>query len=167
MKAEDAKREGVEERFDDGQQIGLGDLLAGGDQFPLGDAVDGVDVIDALDAIPVALMHAVDADETRTPIRYRRPAYADGNACRSGLGEDLPASQVATFLAQVVKMSHRDRRQLRVASIPVALQRPAHQMHGRRAGQGIVQGVRFRQQHYVQVGEFARPAALWRTIALA
>ncbi len=45
------------------QQEGFGDLLARRDQFPLRDAIDGVDVIDALDTILIALMHAVDADE--------------------------------------------------------------------------------------------------------
>lgn len=48
MKSEYAEWEVLQQGCDDRQQIGFGDLLASGDQLPLGDAVDGVDMIDAL-----------------------------------------------------------------------------------------------------------------------
>ena len=44
VKAQDAEREARQQRLDGRQQIGFADFLAGGDQLPLGDAIDGIDV---------------------------------------------------------------------------------------------------------------------------
>lgn len=53
---------------DDGQQVGFGDGLHRGQHLPLRDAVDGVDEVPALDAVKIALVHAVDADEARAAL---------------------------------------------------------------------------------------------------
>ena len=37
--------------------------MCGGDDFPLGDAIDRVEVAQTLDAVLIALVHAVEADE--------------------------------------------------------------------------------------------------------
>ena len=73
MEAKKTKRESSQQRRDDRQQIGFADLLADGNQLPLGDAIDGVDVIDTLETVLIALMDAVDADEARASIRGWAP----------------------------------------------------------------------------------------------
>ena len=55
MKTQNVEGEAGQQGFDDRQQVGFADLLAGGDQLPLGDAIDGIDVINAFDAVLVAL----------------------------------------------------------------------------------------------------------------
>jgi hypothetical protein len=112
-------------------------------------------------------MHAVDADEARTAVRHRRPAHADGNSRRPGLGEDLAPGKVARASTQVVEVPHRDRRQSCVAGVAVAFQRPFHQMYRRRTGQGVVQRVRLGQQRHIQIGEFPLPAVFRFAVGLA
>src|SRR3546814_2129024 len=80
MHAQDCEGEGGEHFLQNGQQVSLGDLLARGHDFPLGNAVHGVDVIDALGAILIALMHAVDSDKACPPLGSRGASYADGGA---------------------------------------------------------------------------------------
>ncbi len=77
MEAENREGEPGQQGFEHRQQIRLAELLAGGHQFPLGQAIHGVDVIDALHPVLLALMHAVDANEARPPLGRGRPALAD------------------------------------------------------------------------------------------
>ena len=63
MEAQDPEREAGKNLFQDGQQVGLAQALAGGDDFHLGEAVHGVDVIEPLDPVLIALVDTVDADE--------------------------------------------------------------------------------------------------------
>jgi hypothetical protein len=53
--------EAVQERFQHRDEERLADSLVGGDPFVLGHAVHGIDVRDALDAVLIALMDAVQA----------------------------------------------------------------------------------------------------------
>ena len=82
MKAQDLEGEVLEQAVQGRQQVGLADALAGGHQFELRDAVHGVDVIDALEAVLVALVNAVDADEAG--------ASFGGGRRRSPMGIALP-----------------------------------------------------------------------------
>ncbi len=78
VKAKDLEGELFEHLLDDGQQMRLGDCLRRGHNLPLGDAVHRVDVVQALDAVEVALVDAVDAHEAGAPIGCRRTAHANG-----------------------------------------------------------------------------------------
>ena len=49
------------------QQVGFADALAGGHQLELGQAVHGVDVVQPLEAVLVALVHAVSASAEFSP----------------------------------------------------------------------------------------------------
>jgi hypothetical protein len=69
MKSQDHKRKLLQQLPDDRQQRGLADLLTRGNELKLGHAVHRVDVIDPLPAILITLVHTVDADIARPPIR--------------------------------------------------------------------------------------------------
>ncbi len=77
MKAQDLERELRQHLLDHAEQVRLGDRLHAGHHLPLGDAVHGVDVVQPLDAVQVALVHAVDADEAGPALGRRRLAHAD------------------------------------------------------------------------------------------
>ena len=135
MKAQDLERKLRQHLLDDGQQMVLGDGLHAGHHLPLGDAVNGVDVIQPLDAVPVALMDAVDANETRAALRRRGLAHAD----RSGLvaaclGHEHTLLAIAAAGAQVVQVRHRDRAQASKARIAKDIALAAQ--HARRGGPG-------------------------------
>jgi len=82
MKPQDDERESIQQLPDDREHVRLADLLAGGDELHLRHAVHRIDVIHALDAVHVALMHAVYADVARHAVRLRGTAFADGNTRR-------------------------------------------------------------------------------------
>src|SRR5271170_4979958 len=109
---QDIERELLKHLLDDRQQMCLGDRLHGGRHFPLGDAIDRVDVVQALGAVEIALMNAVDTHETRTPFGSRSLACADcPRLRRSGLClHDAPVA-VSSAVAQVVEVPHRERAQ--------------------------------------------------------
>uniref|UniRef100_E6PKS1 Uncharacterized protein n=1 Tax=mine drainage metagenome TaxID=410659 RepID=E6PKS1_9ZZZZ len=112
VEARDLEGKLLQHLLDDGQHVGLGDRLHRGHDLPLGDAVDGVDVIQTLDAVEVALMHTVDANEPWAPIGCRCPAYSDGGGTiAAGLGHHHTLLAVAVAVAQVVQVRHRDRAQ--------------------------------------------------------
>ncbi len=112
VEAENLERELFEHLLDDRQQMCLADGLHRGDHLPLRHAVHRVDVVQALGAVQIALVDAVDADEARTAIRGRRLAYADGHGLGgSGLGQHHALVPVARAVAQVVQVGYRDRAQ--------------------------------------------------------
>ena len=55
MKAQDGKGEALQQLFEHGDEEGLADPLAARDPLVLGDAVHGVDVVEAFDAVLIAL----------------------------------------------------------------------------------------------------------------
>jgi hypothetical protein len=74
------------------------------------DAIDGVDVVQALDAVEVALVHAIDADEARAALGRRRTAHANRRRLGpSRLAQHDALGAVAGAVAQVVQVPHRDR----------------------------------------------------------
>lgn len=56
-----------EEFFQEGREESLDDTLDCADEFPLRHLVDQVDMVDAIFALPVALMHRIYANITRFP----------------------------------------------------------------------------------------------------
>ena len=69
MEFQDDKRKPVQQLPDDGKQVRLADLLAGGDELHLCHAVHRVDVIRPFHLVLIALADAVDMDITRYAIR--------------------------------------------------------------------------------------------------
>ena len=81
----------------------LADDLHGGNHLPLRHAIHRVDVVQALDAVLIALVHAVDADEARATLGGGRLACADGGGLGGlGLGQHHSLGAVASAVAQVV-----------------------------------------------------------------
>jgi hypothetical protein len=86
--------------------------LSSSHHLPVRDAVQRVDVVQPLDAVQVALVDAVDADEAGAALGRRRLAHADlGVLGGLGLGLHHTLVAVARAVAQVVQMTHRDRAQ--------------------------------------------------------
>src|SRR3972149_6332584 len=86
MKAQDHEGKTRKDLLQDWQQECLRQVLTGGDDLVLGDAVHGVDVIEPLRAVLIALMHAVDADEAGAAVGGGRAALPDGDGIAAGLG---------------------------------------------------------------------------------
>ena len=79
----------LEVRFEHGEEKAFGDGLDAADVLVLCDRVDGVDVIHPLDAIEVALVNGVDAQEAGLPVGPGLAALANGDRGRPGLEEML------------------------------------------------------------------------------
>ncbi|OFZ66578.1 MAG: hypothetical protein A2V79_03565 [Betaproteobacteria bacterium RBG_16_56_24] len=73
--------------------------------------------IHALDAVLIALMHAVYTDVARHALRLRGAACADGRSRRVCLGPVPPLVLVRLASAQVVQVGNRDARQALVARV--------------------------------------------------
>ena len=138
MKAQDLEGKVLEQAVQGGQQVGLADALAGGHQFELREAVHGVDVIDALEAVLVTLVNAVDADEAGAPFGGGRAPLTDGDRVAVGLGPVHAFGLVARQAAQVVQMRHRDVGQALVTGICIQAPGALHQATGGRPRQGAV-----------------------------
>ena len=98
------KRKLRKDQFQHGQQKGLADALHTSLDLPLADLIHTGDVVHALDAVQVALVHAVNADEACAPSGTGCLAHANGVAHRAGLGETGALALVASTFAQVVKV---------------------------------------------------------------
>jgi hypothetical protein len=61
----DGEGKGEDQLFQGREQVALADPFGGGDELKLGDLIDGVDEIQALDAIQITLVDAVDAQVAR------------------------------------------------------------------------------------------------------
>ena len=64
MESEEDEGERSQEGFQGRDEKALGDSFDGDDDLHLGDFVDDVDVIEPFDAVPIALVNGVDAQET-------------------------------------------------------------------------------------------------------
>ncbi len=151
MKAQDAKRKLLEHLFDHRQQISLADALATAHHLPLRHAIDSVDVIDAFEAIPITLVHAVDADEPRATLGCRRFAHAD-----AVVGGPRALAHDALFGvggagAQVVQVRDRDASQALEARIGIDGKGAAQQVCCGRSREGVELAVHFGQQGHTRV----------------
>ena len=130
-------------------------------------------MIDPLEAVEVALVDAVDADEARTAFGGRGAALADANACPFGLGPHPARGLIAGLGAQVVQVRHRQAGQALVPGISVLGIGALQQVHGGRSRQGPMQGVGLGEQGHVEGAELAgkpvgrRPIALGQAGAVA
>ncbi len=109
VQAQDLERELRQHFLDHAEQVRLGDRLHAGHHLPLRDAVHGVDVVQALDAVQVTLVDAVDADEAWAALGGGRLAHTDLGVLRGlrfALHHTLVA--VARAVAQVVHVPHRE-----------------------------------------------------------
>ena len=80
MKAVNDEGKGGQDRLQHGQQEPLTDALDGERAWELGDLIDGIDVINALDAIQIALVNRIQAQITRA-LRVGLAPHGDGRAC--------------------------------------------------------------------------------------
>ena len=166
VKAQDGKWEGLQQRPDHRQEIGLGELLARGHDFPLRHAVHDVDVVDPLHPVLLALVHAVDAHKSGAPVRLRGAPAPDRKRRGPGLGPALAARPVAGGTPQVVEVRHRDPRQPRVAGVAKHRQGTLHQMSGGEPREVLVQGVGLGQKRHIGRRVFAGKALRGRAVAL-
>lgn len=166
MDPADAKRKAGKHLFEHGQQERLGDALAAGEDLPLGDAVHGVDVVHALDAVMIALVDAVDADEAGAALGLRGLPDRDGDG-PAGSGRFPVAARVAVArrVAQVVQVRDRDVGQPLVAAIAVDQPGALAQVAGGRPAQALVHGIEPGQRGDVALGVAARKAVR-RRVAL-
>src|ERR1700674_2274919 len=135
MKAEDDEGKASQELADDGQQVGFADPLAAGDQLPLGNDVDGIDMVEPLDAVVVALMDSIDADEPGTTLGCGRAPGANTAGSSLGLAVMDAALLVERVGAQVVQMRDRNGGQSLIASLTKEMNSPHQQHPGSGAGQ--------------------------------
>ncbi|MCU1291829.1 MAG: hypothetical protein JWP08_679, partial [Bryobacterales bacterium] len=124
----------------------LADLRRAAHYLPLRHFIDRVDVINAFQAVPIALVHRVDAQVPRLALRIRPAAFADLYLGGSGLGIAQPAFAVAPLLAQVVQMRHRDPGQALVFWLPVLAILAFQNAPGGWAAQRLVRFIDRRQQ---------------------
>jgi hypothetical protein len=91
--------------------------LTGGHELKLRDAVHGIDVVDAFDAVLIALMDGVDTDKAGAALRCRGPTLSDRHtvplgrrACSRGRGAgctDAPPRSSQALVAGVPEQRHR------------------------------------------------------------
>ena len=118
-----------------GSREALADLLAGRDKLELRHAVHCSDVRPVRPVL-VALMHAVDPDITRPPIRLG--ALAAGDARGPRLGPVPSRALVLGPTPQVIQMGDRNPRQPLEARILEHQEGPFHQLLGGRARHGTM-----------------------------
>jgi len=81
-----------------------GDALGGEHGLELRDLVDGVDVVEALDAVAIALMDGVDAQETGPLLGAGFTALADGHRSRLRLEHAHALACIGGGVAQVIQV---------------------------------------------------------------
>ena len=107
----DCKRELAQDRLQHGQQVTLTDERGCGYNLPLRHLIDGVDMVEPLAFGRVALMHRVDAQIARNPVRRGLAAFADRHLRGPRLLIMQHLLAIAGAAPQVVQMAVRDRRQ--------------------------------------------------------
>ena len=93
VKAKDFKWISIDELFENRNEDILSDLLNGSDEFELRDLIDGVDVLNAFDAVFVALMNGIHADKSGTSVGLRFLAQSDFPPAQGGFGLLKPAGE--------------------------------------------------------------------------
>ena len=126
--------------------------------------VHQVDEVDALHAVPVALVHGVDPQIARQAVRLRGPAHRDGDVRRPRLRPRRALGAVGARSAQVVDVRPGHARQPREARVPVHLERAAQYLAGRQPRHLAERLVDLRQQPDVGrcVPPLERPPAVAR-----
>src|SRR5665213_1185755 len=159
VKAENTEGKLMQDRPQHGPQILLADLADATYCFPLRHRIHSVDVIHTLGPVPIALMHRVDAQEPRPPLRIWFSPFPDGDCARM---RQLPSCRqlpVARAPAQIVQMRHRDSRQAHIPGVAELLALPLQNMRRRRSAQPVVGAIHSGQQRHVLTGVFHRKPA--------
>jgi hypothetical protein len=78
VQAQNHKWKLMQDRFQHRKQKRFADLARASHYLPLRDRIHRIDVIHPLVAVPVALVHRIDAQEARAPLRVRLAAFPDG-----------------------------------------------------------------------------------------
>ena len=125
-----------------------------------------VDVVEPFEAVLVALVNAVDADEPSASLGGRGAAFGDGSGLTLGLGPVKPLGPVAGLSAQVVQVRHRQTRQALVACIAVERIGALHDLLGGRSREGAMQCIGLGQQGHIGGAELAGKAVGGTAVAL-
>ena len=159
VEALDGKGEGLDEGLEHRQQEALGDAFDRAYELELGDLVDEIDVVEALDAVEVALMDRVDAQEAGTAVGMGFAALADGDLDRLGLVDGAALAPVSSRAPEVVEMAVGDAGQALEAGIAEHRVGPLTELAGGRSREGAVEGIDLGQEADVGIGITARERA--------
>ena len=78
VKADNDKRELIQQLFEYGNQVTLGYFLDSADNFKLGDLINGINMIEPFDTVLVALVNRVYPNITGLAMGLGFPPLADG-----------------------------------------------------------------------------------------
>src|SRR5580658_6578529 len=99
VKAADDERKTAQQLLEHRDQVRLAEALTRTHRLELRDAIHRIDVIDALQAVPIPLMHAVDAQESGSVVRSRRAPAPDRHRERAGFAPQLAMTRIADTVA--------------------------------------------------------------------
>lgn len=166
-KPRDLERELLQHQRQHRQQERLADTLHAGLHLPLADFVHAGDVVDALDAVEVALVHAVDAHEAGAPVGAGGLAQTDGVAHRAGLDKAHPARLVVGALAQLVQVRDRQLGQAFIARVAIDGVGALQQVRNGRAAHVFMGPIHLYQQRHVGRRVLACEGRGWGAVAQA
>ena len=106
MKAQYGKGKIVNDHHQYRDHEAFGDALYREYTFHLSHLVNGIDVVDAFDAVQVALMNGIYAQITGFTLRVGFSSFANLNLLRLGLIELSPLMLVALGLPDIIHMRH-------------------------------------------------------------
>ena len=159
VEATDHEGERLDQSLQYRQQKVFADAFAGTDELELGDLIDKVDVEQALDAVAIALVDRIHAQEAGVALGAGLAPLADIDFDWTGLVHRAPAALVGFGLAQVVEVAIGDSCQALVAGVSEEHVGALTELPGSGGGQGAVQGVDLGQQHDILAGMAPREGA--------
>jgi len=112
----------------------------------LGNFIHGIDVIEPLDAVQIALMDGVDAQEAGTACRPGFAPFANGDGGGAGFRVMMALALIAGTVAQVVEMAGGDPRQALESRVVEDMISPLTEFAGGGTREGAVQGIHLDQQ---------------------
>jgi len=146
MEALDDDGKGRDAVLEHRQQEQIREALDRADELELGDLVDEVDVIKPLDAVEIALVDGVDAQEARLAVGAGLAALADLDRVGPGLGEGAAQVLVTRSAPQVVEVAVGDAGQALVTRVAEPVPGALAELAGGRSRQGVMEAVDFGQQ---------------------
>ena len=109
VEAPEEERERPEQGLEDRHQAGRVEVLDRADELELGNLIDEVQVVQALEAIAVALMNRIDSHVTGLSERLRPAPFADRHLHRARRDRCRPASPlIGRRVPQVVQVAVGD-----------------------------------------------------------
>ena len=166
MKAQNHKRELLDNELQHGQQKCLADALHTRLNLPLAYRVNAGNVIHTLDAVKITLVDGVDAHKASSAVGLWRFAYPDGIAHGVSLGESHPHGSIARAFAQVVQVRDRQCGQSLVAHIAIDAVSALQEVRDCRAADILAGFVHLCEQLDIDRRVFAREGSRRRAVAL-